>query len=98
MECKDNQITRRSFIQAAGATAAAGAFSRAGTARTASQANRALRWGMIGTGGQGRVEISCLLAQDADVKPAALCDIRPEALAEALKLLPDQKVKTYDDY
>ena len=99
MRHKNSIVSRRTFLHATGAAVAATqAIPRTRTARAAGQANRAIRWGMIGTGGQGRVEISCLLAQEDDVQPAALCDIRPEALSEALKLLPDHKVKTYDDY
>ena len=98
MEHAKEELTRRGLLRQAGvAVGAVHAASRARTARAASKTNRTLRWGMIGTGGQGRVEIPSLLAVD-DVEPAALCDIKPEALAKAMKLLPDHKPRIYKDY
>ncbi|NLE59045.1 MAG: Gfo/Idh/MocA family oxidoreductase, partial [Planctomycetes bacterium] len=93
-----NGLTRRGFLKQAGAAvAAAQVVNRAATARAASQATSKIRWGMIGTGGQGCVEIPSLLAV-AGAEPAAICDIRPKAIDEAKKLLGDRKVKVYSDY
>lgn len=91
-------LSRRRFLVQAGAAAGAvGLSARARSARASSKAVRKLRWGMIGTGGQGRVEIPSLLAID-DVEPAAICDIDEKAIGQARKLLGEHPVKTYKDY
>lgn len=92
------RVTRRGFLKQAGTAVVAGhVVHRVSTAAAASQANNTIRWGMIGTGGQGCVEIPSLLAVQG-VEPAAICDIRPKAIDEAKKLLGDRKVKVYEDY
>jgi predicted dehydrogenase len=98
MKPSQSTFTRRGFLRQAGAAVAATqVLPRTRTARAASQANNRLRWGMIGTGGQGRAELPTLLAVE-NVEPAAICDINPQAIDEAMKLLPDHKPKIYKDY
>jgi len=98
MDSRNDKLTRRGFLQQAGtAIAAVQVVNRGRTARAASQAGNKLRWGMIGTGGQGCAEIPALLAVEG-VEPAAICDINPKAIDEALKLLPDPKPRVYKDY
>lgn len=98
MKPQANQLTRRRLLQQAGtAVAAAHVLNRGQMARAASQAGNRIRWGMIGTGGQGCAEIPSLLAVEG-IEPAAICDIRPKAVDEAMKLLPDPKPRAYHDY
>ena len=100
MKQATNTLTRRGFLKRTGvAMGAAQVASRAGTARAASKANRKLRWGMIGTGGQGCAEIPALLAVD-DVEPVAICDINDEAIENANSKFArtDYTPKVYRDY
>src|ERR1035441_6805253 len=75
-----NQLTisRRNFLAAASATAAA---------QTAENASRGkVRVGVVGLGGRGRTLLSTLLATDlASIR--AVCDISAPAAAQALQII-----------
>jgi hypothetical protein len=78
----DNMMNRRDFLlKTAQAGGAALAASLAGPVFGATRER--LRLGMIGTGMRGQVLLHELLRRD-DVEVAALCDIEPVMLGQAL--------------
>ena len=88
-------VTRRSFLKhsamIAGATVAAPYFCSAQSAG----ANDTLRFGFIGTGGQGRHDGN-QFAQFGHV--AAVCDVDAERLTQAAKQFERSNPDTYKDY
>lgn len=77
-----NELTRRGFMGAVGATATAA------LANTGPPPDRELRVGIIGVGRRGTALLRLLL-KFPGVRIPALCDIAPEALIQGTKLVTD---------
>jgi predicted dehydrogenase len=92
-------ITRRRFLQTAGATAAAisaGACLFAG--ETAPKTgDKPLRWGVIGTGHRGSIHLSAIKSFPDDMQILAVCDVMENHLAAGAKKAGDG-VATFTDY
>ncbi|MBI4876729.1 MAG: Gfo/Idh/MocA family oxidoreductase [Acidobacteria bacterium] len=70
------------------------------SAKTAfgSQANSAVGFGVIGTGGRGRY-VGTLMAQDSNARLAAICDKYPDRIDQGKTEIPGaDKVTSYRDY
>ena len=68
------------------------------TTAFAYQANSAVRFGIIGTGGRGQY-VGTLMAKDPNARITAICDIYPDRIDAAKTKIPGaDKAKTYRDY
>lgn len=85
------KLHRREFVQTAAATAAAVVVgqTRVKSEQTAPSEN--IHVALVGAGGQGRWDSSCLL-QVPGVKITAVCEINPYHVTEAKKLAPAARV------
>lgn len=89
-----DNIPRRNFVKTAATTAAMAAL--APSQALGQQApSENIHFALIGAGGQGRWDSTCLLGVPG-VKLTAICDINPYHVAEAKKLAPEARV--YDDW
>lgn len=87
-------ITRRSAV----AGAAANLLILDSKTVFGSQANSAVSFGVIGTGGRG-VLVGTLMAKNAGTRLAAVCDLYPDRIDMAKTRIPTaDKARTYKDY
>ena len=93
---KNRPVTRRNFLQSG--AIALGAPAILGLAgKLSGQEAAPLRFGVIGTGGRGRYLLERALQAPGTIA-AALCDIDPDALAQAAKIAEKHQPKTYSYY
>ena len=86
-----SDLSRRSFLVAAGATAAAATIP--GSVAAGFPANETLNVGVLGSGGRARHLLKSFPGLDK-VRVAAVCDVWDAALAEAKKLADPNAVAT----
>ncbi len=86
-------LSRRQFLQRS-AIAGALTFPMLRTARAAGSANGDVRVAIIGLGNKGKGHVR-KFKELAGARVAALCDVDPQRLAEAAKLLDDSGTKPY---
>jgi predicted dehydrogenase len=92
-------FTRRTFLRtacAAGAALAVPACDFASGAST-SKSERALRWGVIGTGHRGSIHLSAIKSFPDDMQILAVCDVMENHLAAGAKKA-GAGVATFTDY
>jgi predicted dehydrogenase len=87
--------TRRQFVQAA--TSAAGWMIVSPQSVRGSQANSAITFGLIGSGGRGSYDAS-IVVKDPRARMVALCDLFDDRLDAAATRLKLEKPTTYKDY
>jgi predicted dehydrogenase len=96
-----DNVTRREFLGATGALAAAAAMASAAPEKKVS-ANDRLRVGLVGCGGQGRFDTRSILdAGGAEVELVALADVSQDQLDGFAKEVADKykaKPELYKDY
>jgi len=86
--------TRREFFKQ-GAVAAGVAPAVLSSSNSLGQLGKSdIQVGVIGTGGRGRSELTAI-AKVPNVRVAAICDINPASVEEALKIVGDHQPKTY---
>lgn len=85
-------MTRRSFAQSSGA-----ALSMSPQTALGSQANSAIRVGIIGCGSRGTY-VGSLIARDDRVRFTALCDVRREQMDKAAPQLRAAQAARFADY
>jgi predicted dehydrogenase len=92
-------VTRRAFLHGACAAGAALSISACGFAADASakQSERALRWGVIGTGHRGSIHLSAIRSFPEDMQILGVCDVMENHLAAGAKKAGDG-VATFTDY
>jgi len=61
------------------------------------QADDAVRWGVIGTGHRARYLLGHI-ADRPDIRIAALCDLKPEAIEQTMKIVGSHRPNTYTDF
>ena len=91
---RGRRITRRGFLQQAGAAVAvaglptivrASAFGKGGRPAPSSRINI----GFVGVGGEGTKNLRCFLSQP-DAQAVAVCDVDPQRMAQARKLVEEK--------
>jgi len=91
---RGRRITRRGFLQQAGAAVAvaglptivgASALGKAGRPAPSSRINI----GFVGVGGEGTKNLRCFLSQP-DAQAVAVCDVDPQRMAQARKLVEEK--------
>jgi len=90
-----SESTRRRFLVNTAAGVASTAAIASATSRAAG-ANKRVRVGVIGCGGQGRVHIRSLVSLD-DVELVYVCDVDSDHLAKAVAESGEAKAKGVDD-
>ena len=86
---RENDLSRRSLVQAAAIVPFAAVR---GTA-----ANSAVRVGLLGAGGRG-TRLASYVAQVAQARLVALCDLFEEQIEKARKAIPAEGAKAYSDF
>ena len=91
------EITRRSFVKAAGGALAAGAALGGVPAIGALGANEKIGLGFIGVGGRGQHHLNQFARMD-DVEIIAVADAQRDKRQQAARLVKDKKVAQFEDF
>jgi myo-inositol 2-dehydrogenase / D-chiro-inositol 1-dehydrogenase len=92
------RFTRRQALAGTAASAAANLMIVSPETAFGSQANSAVAFGIIGTGGRGRY-VGSHMSRDSQARLAAICDIYPDRIDSAKTEIPGgDKARVYRDY